>query len=252
MVSLACGGFPACLHACVFVRYDGFTQSRKDVIVKTLAFVSQKGGAGKTTLAIHLAVEAAFRGERALILDLDPQASAATWADRRKEAERDIDVSTEAPARVQAVVDQARRAGHYTMIMIDTAPSADQGALRAARAADLVLVPCRPSILDLDAIRSTLDTCQIAKVKSLVVLNAAPIRSRVVGDAELAVTKRGGEVSPAIIRERVALRHALIDGRVAREFEPNGAAAAEISALYDVIASFYESAQSCQHDRELS
>ena len=66
----------------------------------------------------------------------------------------------------------------------------------------------------------------------MVILNAAPIRSRVVDEAAATVAKIGGDVSAAIVRERVAFRHSLVDGRVAREFEASGAAANEITALY--------------------
>jgi chromosome partitioning protein len=199
----------------------------------TLALVCQKGGAGKTTLAIHLATEAAAHGSRTLLLDLDPQASAARWADRRKPGAIDVDVAVDSPARLEAALQQAGREG-YDLVVLDTGPHADQGALRVARVADLVLVPVRPSILDLDAMGASLDLCALARRPAVVVLNAAPIRSRVVQESVEAVTRLGGEVLPIIIRERVALRHSLVDGRVAREFEPGGAAAAEITALYEI------------------
>jgi chromosome partitioning protein len=201
------------------------------VCMQTLALVCQKGGAGKTTLAIHLAAEAAARGLRTLLLDLDPQASAARWADRRKPGVSDVDVTVESPARLDAALLQAEREG-YELVVLDTAPHADQAALRVARLADLVLVPVRPSILDLDAMGASLDLCVLARRPAAVVLNAAPIRSRVVQEATEAVAKLGAEVFPVIVRERVALRHSLVDGRVAREFEPGGAAAMEITALY--------------------
>jgi chromosome partitioning protein len=199
--------------------------------MQTLALVCQKGGAGKTTLAIHLAVEAAVEGRRALLLDLDPQASAARWADRRKTGLTDLDVTVEAAPRLDAALSQADREG-YDLAVLDTAPHADQAALRVARLADLVLIPVRPSILDLDAMGASLDLCALARRPAVVVLNAAPIRSRVVQEAAAAVAQLGGEVLPEIIRERVAFRHSLVDGRVAREFEPNGAAAAEMTTLY--------------------
>ncbi len=120
-------------------------------------------------------------------------------------------------------------------MIVDTAPHADQAALRAAKAAALILVPCRPSILDIDAIGATLELCQLAKREARVVLNAAPIRSRVTQESAQAVLKIGGEVSPVVVRERVAFRHALVDGRVAQEFEPGGLAAAEIVALFDTL-----------------
>jgi chromosome partitioning protein len=199
--------------------------------MQTLALVCQKGGAGKTTLAIHLGVEAAAQGLRTLLLDLDPQASAARWADRRKPGAADIDVAVESPARLAAALQQAEREG-YALVVLDTAPHADQAALQAARAADLVLVPVRCSILDLDAVGASLDLCTLAHRAATVVLNAAPIRSRVVQEAAETVTSLGGDLATTIIRERVAFRHALVDGRVAREFEPDGAAAGEVTALY--------------------
>jgi chromosome partitioning protein len=202
--------------------------------MRTIAVISQKGGAGKTTLAIHLAAEGAARGLRTLLIDLDPQASAARWADRR--GDRAPDVSSEHPGRLVAALAAAKEQG-YALAIVDTAPHADQAALTAARAADHVVVPCRPSILDLDAIGATIDLCQIARRPAVVVLNAAPVRSRVVDDAAAAVGKLGGTVADIVVRERVAFRHALIDGRVAAEFEPGGAAAMEITALYDSLAS---------------
>lgn len=199
--------------------------------MQTLALLCQKGGAGKTTLAIHLAAEAAAQGRRVLLLDLDPQASAARWADRRQDGGLVVDVAVESPARLEAALAQARREG-YELVVLDTAPHADQAALQAARAADLVLVPGRCSILDLDAMGASLDLCALAKRPAVVVLNAAPIRSRVVNEAAATVAGLGGDVAAVIIRERVAFRHSLIDGRVAREYEPGGAAATEIAALF--------------------
>ncbi|MBV8521759.1 MAG: hypothetical protein JOY71_06470, partial [Acetobacteraceae bacterium] len=137
-------------------------------------------------------------------------------------------------------------------VVVDTAPNADQTALRAARASELVLVPCRPSILDLDAIVATLELCTIAKASALTILNAAPIRSRVVVDAGEAIRKVGGTVCPAIIRERVAFRHSLVDGWVAQEYEPDGQAAAEIAALYDAVTRKDAIAQARNPAREIA
>jgi chromosome partitioning protein len=201
--------------------------------MQTIALVCQKGGAGKTTLAIHLAAEAAAHGLRTLLLDLDPQASAAKWGDRRKvDAALDVDVAVDSPARLEAALTQAEREA-YDLVVMDTAPHADQAALRVARLAGLVLVPVRCSILDLDAVGASLDLCALARRPAAVVLNAAPIRSRVVQEAaDIVVSLGGAGLMETVIRERVALRHAFVDGRVAREFEPGGAAAAEIAALY--------------------
>jgi chromosome partitioning protein len=203
----------------------------------TLTVASQKGGATKTTLAIHLAAEAASRGVKTLLIDLDPQASAVRWGDRR--GDRAPDVASEHPARIDAAIAAAGAEG-YGMVVLDTAPHADQSALKAARVSDLILIPTRCSILDLDAIGATLDLCQLAKRPALVVLSAAPVRSRIVDEAGAAVRKLGGTVAAVIIRERVAFRHALVNGGVAQEFEPGGAAALEIAALYDLLTRKHE------------
>jgi chromosome partitioning protein len=199
--------------------------------MQTLALISQKGGAGKSTLAIHLAVEAAAHGQRTLLLDLDPQGSAVTWADRRQPGAIDIDAAIEVPARLEAALKAAQAEG-YDQVVIDTAPHSDQAALRAARLADFVLVPLRCSILDINAMTATHELCEMARRPATVVLNAAPVRSRVVFETVCAMVALGFTVCGTTIHERVAFRHALIDGRVAREFEPNGRAANEITMLY--------------------
>jgi chromosome partitioning protein len=197
----------------------------------TFALLCQKGGSGKSTLALHLAVEAATTGRRVLVLDLDPQASSARWADRRQADDVPAVDGRRKPGPAHGSPDASlsrgirpRAAGHR--------PHADQASLQAARAADLVLIPVRCSILDLDAVGASLDLCALARRPAMVVLNAAPIRSRVVEEAAATIAKIGGTQASTIIRERVAFRHSLIDGRVAREFEPGGAAAREITALY--------------------
>lgn len=197
----------------------------------TLTLISQKGGAGKSTLAIHLAVEAAAHGRRTLLLDLDPQGSAVSWADRRQPGTVDIDAAIEVPARLEAALKAARAEG-YDQVVIDTAPHSDQAALRAARLADFLLVPVRCSILDIASMGATREICELARRPALVVLNAAPLRSRVVDETAAAMVTMGFAVCSAIVRERVAFRHALVDGRVAREFEPDGRASGEITALY--------------------
>jgi chromosome partitioning protein len=197
----------------------------------TIALVCQKGGVGKSTIAIHLAAEAAFDGVRVLLVDLDPQASAARWGDRRRPGGPDVDVAIESPARLDAALIQAAAEG-YQLAVLDTAPHADQAALEAARAANLVLVPVRCSILDLDAMGATLDLCALARRRGFAVLNAAPTGSRVVQEAAETVAKLGAVVISTVIRDRVAFRHALVDGRVARESDPGGMAMAEVTAFY--------------------
>jgi chromosome partitioning protein len=189
--------------------------------------ISQKGGNGKTTLAIHLATLAA-ESHKVLLMDLDPQGSAIEWASRR--GDKPPDITPGHPASLGKEIERAGEDG-YTFAVIDTAPHADHAALQAARAADLVVIPCRPATFDIAAISATLDLCKLANKQATVVINSAPIRSRVVDEAIEAVREKGGVVCPVIIRQRVAFQHCLIDGRTAGEFEPGGAAANEIAEL---------------------
>jgi chromosome partitioning protein len=195
--------------------------------MKTIAVISQKGGVGKSTLAVHLAALAA-ETQRVILMDLDPQGSAMEWGNRRGDRPPDI-----MPAHPASLAREIERAGNdgYGLAVIDTAPHADHAALQAARSADLIVVPCRPATFDLAAISATLDLCRLANKQAVVVINAAPIRSRVVQEAIDAVTEKGAAVSPVVIRQRVAYQHCLIDGRTAGEFEPDGAAAIEIAEL---------------------
>jgi len=195
----------------------------------TIALISQKGGAGKSTLALHVACEAQAHGTRSLLIDLDPQGNVIQWANRR--GDRPPDVSAEHPANLERALSLARQEG-YGLTVLDTAPHADRTALQAARAADLILVPCRPATFDLEAVQTTLELCQLTKRPAFVVLNAAPIRSRVVEEAQSQIERDGGRVCPVVIRQRVAFQHSVIDGRTAGEFEPGGAAADEVTRLY--------------------
>lgn len=110
--------------------------------MKTIAVISQKGGAGKTTVAVHLAVCAEQNGHRVAPFDLDPQASAAKWADHRGGNIPEV-VSAQA-ARLPQLLAVARTGG-AGLAIIDTAPNSDSSALIAAKAADFILIPCRPS-----------------------------------------------------------------------------------------------------------
>jgi chromosome partitioning protein len=201
--------------------------------MQVLAILSQKGGSGKSTLAVHLGVEAERRRFATLIVDLDPQASARLWADRRGTASPEV--VTDHPSRLEHVLGIARDNG-AELAIIDTAPHADQAALIAARAADLILIPCRPAAFDLAAIRATADLAEIAKRPALAVLNAAPPRSGVTQEARASIERRGLPCSPIVVHQRAAFSHAVIDGRVAQEYEPGGKAATEITALFDELA----------------
>jgi chromosome partitioning protein len=199
--------------------------------MKTVAVESGKGGSGKTTTTLNLAVAAGIAGKTVVVIDLDPQASAAEWKDSRP-AETPVVVSVP-PARLPQAL-QAARDGGAELVLIDTAPHSESAALAAAKAADLVLIPTRPGILDLRAIAATADVVKIAGKPGYVVLNAIPPgATRLVEDARAAAAVHGLEVAPVVIEQRAALSHSLTAGQTAQEYEPNGKAAEEVASLYD-------------------
>lgn len=197
--------------------------------MKTVAIISQKGGAGKTTVAIHLAVAAEQRGLNAAVFDLDPQASAATWADRRTAPSPAV-VSAQA-ARLPGLLEQAA-AQSADLVIIDSAPNADAASLAAARAADLILIPCRPAAFDLNAIGTTLNLAAVAGKPAYVVLNAVPPLGRVGDEARRALAGASVSVAEPLLHHLVAFSHSVNDGRSAQEFDPKGKAAVEVARLF--------------------
>lgn len=198
--------------------------------MRTIAILSQKGGTGKTTISLHLAVAAAQSGKATVIIDLDPQASSAGWSDSRR-AEGPVVVSVPASRLPQAL--EAAAGGGADLVVIDTAPHSGEVALAAAEAADLILIPCRPGILDLRAIGTTARIVKLAGKPAYVVLNTVPPRaSNVLADARAAVAVHGLEVAPIALQQRAAYAHALTAGQTAQEYESGGKAAEEIGELY--------------------
>ncbi len=196
----------------------------------TVAILSQKGGTGKTTLALHLAVAAEKAGQLAAVVDLDPQASAAGWKDSRQ-AETPVVVSIPSTRLPQAL--EAARLGGAELAIIDSAPHSGEVALAAAEAADLVLIPCRAGILDLRAIGATARIVKLAGRRAFVVLNAMPPRApNVLADARAAVAVHGLDVSPVSLQQRAAFAHSLTAGQTVHEYEPEGKASEEVTQLY--------------------
>ena len=194
-----------------------------------IALISQKGGSGKTTLAVALAVAHEREGGRAAVVDLDPQGSSVAWHHFRSGAPPLVE-AVHPPRLARAL--RGLRARGASLAVIDTAPQASAGALAASRLADLVLVPCRPSTPDLAAIGASLEVATLAAAPAVVVFNAVPPRGSLADEARGAVRGAGARVAPATLGARIAHVHAFTLGRTAQEFEPRGKAAAEIEQLY--------------------
>jgi chromosome partitioning protein len=200
--------------------------------MKVISILSQKGGATKTSLAIHLAVAAIQDGKEAMIIDLDPQASATRWKDLRSE-DTPVVVSAQA-SRLAQNLDVARSAG-ADLIIIDTAPHSDSIAATAARSADLILIPTRCSIFDIQTVPSTVDIAKFAGKPTAIVLTAIPHRGMSAEQAKEALEPLGIEICPYTTGDRAAYKNAPTSGLVAAEYEPKGKAAEEIQVLYNWV-----------------
>lgn len=202
--------------------------------MKTLAILSRKGGAGKTTLAIHLAVAAESAGRRVLLVDCDPQRSATRWFEARG---ADTPMLVSADAVKLPKIKHAAEADGIELVIVDSRPSVERDTAMIAGNADFILVPTRPSALDLQAIGATIDVVKLAKKPSAIVLNACPPprlfgESAVAHDARTMLANHNATVAPAAITQRAIFGTALIDGRTAGEVEPDGKAAREMAALW--------------------
>jgi chromosome partitioning protein len=219
--------------------------------MRIIGMLSRKGGSGKTTLAVHLAVLAQQSGRRTLLIDLDPQHSAADWW-RAREADTPQLVETD-PGRLRGVLEAARADG-VDLVVIDTRPSAEHDAALVAGLSDLILVPTRPAILDLRAILGTIDVAKGAARRSLIVLNACPPprgagEASLTGDARRAVGAFGMPVAPIAIVNRMTLSSALLIGLTAGEAEPASKAAKEMHALWRVVEKELDHGQAHPGDR---
>ncbi|WP_295629082.1 ParA family partition ATPase [uncultured Nitrosomonas sp.] len=203
--------------------------NKKDSYMKIIAVISQKGGSGKTTLALHLAVATAAAGKNTAIIDLDPQASATKWSDRR-EAELPVVISAHA-SRLPNEIQRIKDAG-CEILFLDTAPHSDSAALEAAKIADVVLVPCRPAIMDMEAITNTLDLIRTKNAAIYVVMNATSAQGQEAKEAIEAIAQLEVSVCPIQLVNRVAFSRSIITGQTAQEIEPSGKAAKEISDLH--------------------
>ena len=217
--------------------------------MKKVAILAQKGGAGKTTVSIHLAVLAMQRDIASCIIDCDPQQSATGWYEERSDSDppvvdgyqpegRRLD-QTGTLARMLRVAEN----DEYDMAIIDTAPHAAGAIGEAARAADFCIVPCRPAILDLKAIGKTIEILAAAKTPYAVLLNSCPPK-RGVGENSMVKESRDLLIDQDIplfntaMAQRAAFSHALIDGRAVTEFAPDSPAAEEIGGVLDELLEF--------------
>ncbi len=201
---------------------------------KIVTFAQQKGGSGKTTLAINLACAALSEGRAVAVLDTDPQGSLGQWFMRRRE--RGDPGVTFATASAWGVSYECEKlAGAHDLVVVDTPPKVDADLRPALRASDLVIVPLATSHLDLWATESVLDLASRERRDAIIVLNRVPSNTRMAAEVTSAIEAMGAPRTKAVIGNRVIFAQATGNGSSAVEAERRGKGAAEISALWQEV-----------------
>jgi len=201
--------------------------------MRTLAFVTQKGGSGKSTLASSIAVAASEAGEKVFVIDLDPRATLMDWAKTR--GLDDVPVVASSAEKLPATMDSLRKKG-ATLIILDT-PGAEGAASAAAiKAADLNVIPARPSMFDIWGSAHTRAKLRENGSDFVFLLNQCPPaqQSARIAEGVEALEELGGLLSP-LVQSRVDYQEAGRHGWGVTEINPNGAAAEEIRALWASI-----------------
>ncbi len=201
-----------------------------------VSVLSQKGGSGKSTVVQCLAVAAAADRKRVLILDLDPQPTAANWADRRSAAGKQDVVATPVPqGRVGAAVDAARSQG-LDLVLIDSPGKLEGAAIAAAQLADLVVIPVNPQINDLETVPATQRLLLgVGGRRAIAVINDAPVGGDRHTETAAALKKMGLESCPEVMYHRIAFADAPLAGLSPQEYQPRGKASAEAKGVYKFI-----------------
>ncbi len=199
---------------------------------KIIAISQQKGGAGKTTLAIQLAIAWRASGKRVAMLDVDPQGSLCAWHGVRNRLLGDDDgltVKSLSGWRLGNELSSAKWAADY--LLIDTPPHAETDAKTAIRLADLTLLPIQPTMLDLWATKPTLDLAEAEKTKALIVLNRVPARGLAAEAVKAEIRSSKWPLAKTELGNRQAFAASIGEGRGVAETAVKTVASKEIFAL---------------------
>jgi len=201
--------------------------------MRTWAFVQQKGGCGKSTVATNLTVHAEERGETVLLIDLDPQANALLWGDKR--GTKKPMVMDALPDKLPEVVQAAATLG-VTLAVIDTPAKLDATALAAIRVADMIICPTMPDLFNLHSLADTVRLLEMAEKlhAAVAIINGVDGKNAaaLIGEASAVLESFNLTIAPAAIRYRTPFATAIKRGKGVTETVPKGPAAKEICELW--------------------
>ncbi|HYE51978.1 MAG TPA: ParA family partition ATPase [Azospirillaceae bacterium] len=198
---------------------------------RVFTIAQQKGGAGKTTLAIQLAVAWHLAGKRVATVDIDPQGSLTEWHKARTEALGDPGITHAQITGWRTQREVERLARDHDVVVVDSPPHAETEARIAVRVADLVVVPVQPSPMDLWATRPTLDMAKAEKRRVLLVLNRVPPRAKLADQLAEKVGELGVELAATQVGNRIGFAAAMMEGRAIQETDRRSRGAEEIDEL---------------------
>lgn len=201
-----------------------------------LTITQQKGGAGKTSLAVHLGVYWASKGKSVALVDGDPQGSLAAWASVRDEANAKYPLTFERAEGWKASTVVSKLARTHDYVIVDTAPHAETASRTATREADMVIVPMQPSPLDMWATDASLKMIEGERKGYLVVLNRVPPRSGLADEVAATIKDKGLDIAKARLGNRQDFAASFMAGLGVSEFKPKSKASIEIKALAMEIA----------------
>ncbi|HLZ67858.1 MAG TPA: ParA family partition ATPase [Aliidongia sp.] len=200
---------------------------------RVITIAQQKGGAGKTTLAAHLALAWHDRGEKVALVDIDPQGTLSHWFALREaqmgKGKTGVDLTQITGWRAGAEIDRLKR--DYSLVVVDSPPHAQTDAKIAVRAANLVVIPVQPSPLDVWATRPTVELATAEKVRVLLVMNRVPSRSLLTGDMVAALGEINAELATARLGNRGSLAMSMAAGLGVAEHAPGTIAAREVAKV---------------------